>query len=313
MRHRVLLISALSASLAACGGGSSPNTSGNSTNPPVGVDRVVLSFVAPAAPVPAGSTGELQFTLRNNATDDAQIVQLNVTLGTGLTRSGLVCQATGTATCPSEADGTRVAALPPQSSLRFFFAVLVDPAATGSIPVSAEVFSVNDDIVTDNRAQFSVAVAPPVMGLAAVTVTAKAAPSFVELQDNAGALLGVARQYSKFTLDDHGSSLSLDIPDGEIWHAAFFKPTGLARWQTGIYADLSGAPLHDPTTGGMDIVGASAACPHSGWFTIDHVAYKGDTLTALDVTFVQYCDGAASALRGQVHWVAEAAAAGRQL
>jgi hypothetical protein len=78
--------------------------------------------------------------------------------------------------------------------------------------------------------------------------------------------------------------------------------TGQAGIRPGLYGHLSGLPPTNPTRGGMDVVRSGGSCTTaSGWVVVDQVTITGTSLTSVDLRFEHRCNGAAAALRGQVH------------
>lgn len=118
--------------LAACGGGGGASGSGGGgagNAPPQGADRLVLTAVAPSAPVPVSTNVDLELLVTNPATSTANGVSLSLTLGNGLTRAGVSCRPAGGATCPADPATLSAASLPGGGSLRFIISVI---AAAGT-------------------------------------------------------------------------------------------------------------------------------------------------------------------------------------
>jgi hypothetical protein len=60
---------------------------------------------------------------------------------------------------------------------------------------------------------------------------------------------------------------------------------------------------HNPARGGLSWIGEGRGCNQlNGWFAIDHVAYTGGRLIAIDLRFEQRYDGDVKTLRGKVRW-----------
>ncbi|MFH7043204.1 hypothetical protein ABT392_12925 [Paucibacter sp. JuS9] len=77
----------------------------------------------------------------------------------------------------------------------------------------------------------------------------------------------------------------------------------LTRLQAGYYGDLKRVISMNPARGGLDFGGNSRGCNTlSGWFVIDAVAYDGNSLSALDLRFMQLCEESGPPLHGQMRW-----------
>jgi len=72
---------------------------------------------------------------------------------------------------------------------------------------------------------------------------------------------------------------------------------------TGYYGNLERFGDHNPVVGGLHWSGEGRRCSTAtGWFVVDSVVYDETTLVSIDLRFTQYCDGAAAALHGKIHW-----------
>lgn len=424
----------LAVGLVSCGGGggdsgSGGSSSGGGTTPPAAVDRVVLTLDAPTAPTPAGGSPIFEVTLTNPTFSDAEDVRLEVTYGAGMSHGSVSCGSTGIAACPSNPDAMNVALLPRTSSLRFRVYPRVLYGASGPVTVSVQVTARNDEVTTNNSAQFTNTVfstdvsaaiatnamdvvggdsirysmtvanagpdaAPDVViasqlsgrqtltgvscvasggavcpgssalnmtiptlpaggslafavdtqvgadAIASVSFSARAdtagdlnfgnnvapvtsayvrAPAvpisstFARFYSEAGDNPGMGRDYAYNRVNavfelvqyqGNGPSTRLNITGTEDWTADLYLPADQTRWQPGTYVDMSGAPSHDPATGGLKVSGPGSGCQQTGWFKVLDVVYSGDEIESFDAIFAQHCNSRAPALRGQIHYVA---------
>lgn len=110
---------------------------------------------------------------------------------------------------------------------------------------------------------------------------------------------------AQVTVGASGAHLTLGVQGNEDWSADFQAMTGLTQLQPGYYAGLQRYPFHNPVKGGLNFSGEGRGCNTlNGWFVVDSVSYTAGSLSAVDLRFEQHCEGAAPALRGQLHWVA---------
>ncbi|HEY7885940.1 MAG TPA: hypothetical protein VIC08_13435, partial [Cellvibrionaceae bacterium] len=67
-------------------------------------------------------------------------------------------------------------------------------------------------------------------------------------------------------------------------------------------------PFYNSPKGGLYWSGEGRGCNTvMGWFVVDHVTYDSGVLTAIDLRFEQHCEDKVPALRGKIHWRADAA------
>src|SRR6267378_3096599 len=106
-------------------------------------------------------------------------------------------------------------------------------------------------------------------------------PNFIRLQSDVGDYIGAGQNY-EYTQANANPIL-----------------------KRGQYEGLARYPFNDPAKGGLDWVGEGRGCNTlTGSFTIDSVRYDLTTLTAIDLSFEQHCEGQDPALRGTMHWSA---------
>ncbi len=106
------------------------------------------------------------------------------------------------------------------------------------------------------------------------------------------------------TLTATGGLLSISVSGAEWWFGDFQAMNSIPKFEVGYYGNLGRYPFHNPTRGGLDWFGQGRGCNTlRGWFSIDHVTYAVDSLTAVDLRFEQHCEAGTSALHGAIHWV----------
>lgn len=134
---------------------------------------------------------------------------------------------------------------------------------------------------------------------------------YLYLESTPGDYIGAGRTYSydrtnsTIKLSPSGAYVRVDIAGDQNWTGDFKGLSNMQRLQVGYYSGLSRFPLNNPVLGGLSWSGEGRGCNTlDGWFIVDKVTYQGDTLAELDMRFEQRCEGVASALRGQLHWVA---------
>lgn len=190
MRIRASLPIALTIALCACGGGGGSGSGAPPSQPPaVREDRVVLTYTAPSQAAPAGTTPLVEFIVTNPSTSVARDVALTFTFGPGVTGSTVLCTPTAEAICPAF-DSTTVTTLAARSALKYSVYRLVSAGSTGAIPVTASVTSSNDEVTTNNSAQFSYNVYSADVGISVASGVSDASPGdtvpFTVTVSNAG-------------------------------------------------------------------------------------------------------------------------------
>ncbi len=138
---------------------------------------------------------------------------------------------------------------------------------------------------------------------------------FIYLESDAGDYVGQGRSlvYTpnnanlRFSSQQAGIQVDVHATDPSTWWTGSFQPMNtVERLQPGYYGDISRAPFKNPTRGGLDWWGDGRGCNKlTGWFAVDSIAYSGDLLTGVSLRFEQHCEGAAPALKGQIHWTLE--------
>jgi hypothetical protein len=106
------------------------------------------------------------------------------------------------------------------------------------------------------------------------------------------------------TVASSGNHMSVDVrgANGDWWTLDLAAPSD----QTLVPGTYNGATRYSfqaPTVPGLSLTGNGRGCNTStGSFVIQNVVFgPGDYVEKLDVTYEQYCEGGAPALRGEVH------------
>jgi len=140
--------------------------------------------------------------------------------------------------------------------------------------------------------------------------------NYVYLESTPGDYIGGGRNYSydqtnsTIKFNPSGAYLNVSVAGNQNWTGDFQGMSGMTQLSAGYYGGLSRYPFNNAVLGGLNWSGDGRGCNTlSGWFVVDKVTYSGSTLTALDLRFEQHCEGGTSALRGQLHWVADDASA----
>ncbi len=129
-------------------------------------------------------------------------------------------------------------------------------------------------------------------------------PTFVTLSSEPGDIIGAGQSYeytlsrSAIKLIGDRSHIALTLIGDESWYAELSSPGLIVP---GTYSLRDAA--HPTSLVRFEWFGQGRACDATtGSFTIDTSVYRGDTLTAIDLSFEQRCAGASAALRGRIHW-----------
>ncbi|HEX9939103.1 MAG TPA: hypothetical protein VGB15_18315 [Longimicrobium sp.] len=130
--------------------------------------------------------------------------------------------------------------------------------------------------------------------------------NYVYLRSDAGDWIGQGQTYvytpatTPITVTGTGGHVSIGVGG---WGSDFQAMNSVTQLKPGYYGNIRRFPFHNPTRGGMDWGGNGRGCNTlTGWFVVDHVAYSGPNITALDLRFEQHCEGGTPALRGAIRW-----------
>ena len=132
--------------------------------------------------------------------------------------------------------------------------------------------------------------------------------NYVYLESDFGDWVGAGQNYlytpldSTITVTSSGAHASVSVAGDEDWSGSFQGMNSISLLEPGYYGDLQRYPFHNPVRGGLSWSGEGRGCNTlTGWFVIDNLNYDGNTLTAIDLRFEQYCDGGPP-LNGVIHW-----------
>lgn len=146
--------------------------------------------------------------------------------------------------------------------------------------------------------------------------TVPATGNYVYLESTSGDVIGEGRTYSynpgnaTIKLNPAGGYLNVSIAGEQLWIGDFKTLSGMSHLGVGYYGGLGRYPFNNPVLGGLSWATEGRGCSMlNGWFVIDKATYSGTMLTELDLRFEQRCGSGASALHGQLHWIADATAA----
>jgi len=215
----------------------------------------------------------------------------------GMRGSGLVLQNNGGDDLIVNADGT------------FQFAKTVASGANYMVTVKTQTKFPNEFCTVARRSG-------PVTnaGITDVTVeciqSAPAAPSSIRLQSDSGDYVGGGKNYTysrtnaSLMVFASGPLLWVRVTGDETWLGMFMAPNSTTELPTGSFPNLRRLLLMPPA-GGLDWGGEGRGCNAlTGSMYVSKVSYVNDTLTEVDMSFEQHCEGFTPALRGQIHWTA---------
>jgi uncharacterized repeat protein (TIGR01451 family) len=137
-----------------------------------------------------------------------------------------------------------------------------------------------------------------------------ASGNFLYLESDPGDFIGKGNSYlldatdSTFTRFMFVEDMQIGVsrPPSDSFVLSFDHMKSIPRMEPGYYPNAQKAVTGNPTLGGLDITGNGSSCSLvNGWFVVNSVTYTGETLTAFDVTFQQFCNGNATvSSRGRV-------------
>jgi hypothetical protein len=103
----------------------------------------------------------------------------------------------------------------------------------------------------------------------------------------------------------NGGYFGISVRGAQEWNGDFVAMLPLTQLQVGYYSDLQRYSFHDPGKGGVSWYGEHRGCNTlTGWFVVDEVSYSNGMLMSIKLRFEQHCEGAVSALHGEVNWTA---------
>jgi hypothetical protein len=135
------------------------------------------------------------------------------------------------------------------------------------------------------------------------------APVSITLQSDAGDFVGAGRTWSYtktnalISVTYTNGTVHVGI-NGNAWWSGDFQLPGAPAQLVRTQVDGVGRyPIAGAGNGSLNWSGDGRGCNTLvGSFSVSNVAYDRGTLRAFDLTFEQHCEGAAPALRGQIHW-----------
>ena len=133
--------------------------------------------------------------------------------------------------------------------------------------------------------------------------------NFLYLESDSGDVVGQGRTYlltqANATIDvvGAGAEISLTAADSQRWSGVFWKMNSIPQFTRGYYGELHSPERYNPTKGALRLSGPAANCGAlTGWFLVEWIAFRNNSLVALDLRFEQHCDGGGPALHGVIHW-----------
>ena len=214
----------------------------------------------------------------------------------------IACVADGGAACPSTLGANMVVpTLPAGGRLVLTMPATIAANAIGPITGTLYASSQGDPLPSNNTATAT----------ATTALDSHGPTSFITLQSDAGEAIGGGQTFAfssanaQLAVTAIGGRLHVEISGDALWSADFAEPAALSVLQAGSHQNLTRYPYDDAAVGGIDVAGNGHSCnTETGSFVIDDVTYVGASLKSVDLRFEQHCEGAAPALRGQIHWVA---------
>ena len=150
-------------------------------------------------------------------------------------------------------------------------------------------------------------IAGSLLGIAYSAVAADA-PGSLTMQSPPGEYLGQGHDYSYSRPQDqvwanlgYNQSVvyaTVDGLNGDQWSLQFAAPNSQPL-QDGEYLNAQGAPFQQAGYPGISVYSFATCQTITGQFDVLNIQYTNNTLTYLDVTFEEHCDGAAAALTGE--------------
>ena len=263
---------------------------------------VQVTAQAPTTTLTSGGAATYTMTVTNAGPDAASNLQLENTVDQHQTLGAITCTAQGGATCPSTLGAVMtVPTLPMNGTLVFSVPTTINANAIGTIADTLYATPNGDPVVSNNVATAT----------ATTALNSSGGASFVTLQSDSGDYIGGGLSYSyssanaQITVTSSGDTLHVGISGNDNWTADFAEPSALTVLQPGTYPNLTRFAFRNTAVGGIDWNGDGRGCNvDTGTMTINSATYSGSTLTAIDLSFEQHCEGGTPALHGQIHWLA---------
>lgn len=152
----------------------------------------------------------------------------------------------------------------------------------------------------------------------AAPLAAEAVPrgqTHIVLGSDAGDWVGQGGSYSytkahaDIQVTTTGGMFQIRIDGRERWSGNFALPAAVTSFHPATYSNLQRYPFHNRNVGGLQWSGEGRGCNKLlGTFRINSSRHVGTELVAIDIDFIQHCEGHAPALFGNVRWFAADAA-----
>lgn len=297
-RGAAALVAALCVACGGGGGGIDGNAgSPGDTEPPDALAVTDIRVEAPeVVPVLKGGNPTYQFVVTNAGPHAARSVAVEVSADDFVVIDSLTCAAQAGATCPAST-GTvmTIPSMAVGSSVTFELKGRFTPSSSGIASVRLRARAAHDGVNANDSAR---------------SIASESAVSTVHLQSDSQDYIGQGKAYAynsvdnTFVLNAVGNVVSIVVHGRETWYGEFALPSAFTKVTPGTYSGLARYPFHAPAVGGLSWNGEGRGCNTlTASMTIKGATYDGDTLQTLDLSFEQHCEGDASALRGQIHWV----------
>jgi len=247
----------------------------------------------------SGDNVPYTFTVSNIGPDTAHDLVLDHVMSDGQSQTSIACTASTGATCPATGPTMNVASLAAGATLTFN---LTTRLGTNVLASASDTFTATlqgDPNAANNRATASARTREP---------TSAGMPSFVHLKSDVGDFVGAGQYYaydqqnSAFSIEDFGAdSTRFQINGDADWDMLLMLPRSAGQIVAGSMVTVS-ATAEDSLKMLISADGRSCSLV-TGWLIVDGATYAAGQLTSLDLRFERHCDGAAPALRGQVHLI----------
>jgi hypothetical protein len=133
----------------------------------------------------------------------------------------------------------------------------------------------------------------------------------ITLVSDAGDFVGAGQSFAYtqadavITVRAEGGHLRVAVGGDEQWTGDFELPAPHEVFDVDEYLGVTRYPFHQAEVGGLNWGGGGRGCgPLAGSFRINSSEYAGAELVAIDLDFVQQCEGATGALHGSIRWFA---------
>jgi hypothetical protein len=154
----------------------------------------------------------------------------------------------------------------------------------------------------------------PIMPALALACSDAAQPTtsgtLIQLSSDPGDPVGSGKTYeysstnATFQTNPRTDTFAIYVagPD-QGWTGVFSVPPGRLGLEPGVYLWAERFDYNNPARPGLSWFGINGCSTLTGWFAVKGVHYADTTLTAIDLSFEQHCEGLPPALHGEIHWV----------